>query len=71
MIGLHTAQVPRATAPVLVLAGQQSNFVPRDRLGVLDTLFAHSRVQFVEGAGHWVHLDQPELASTAVSDFVG
>ena len=70
MIGLHTAQVPRATAPVLVLAGQQSNFVPRDRLGVLDTLFAHSRVQFVEGAGHWVHHDQRDAFLKLIRGFV-
>jgi len=47
------------TGPALFLRGAQSDYVlPEDEV-VIQALFPHAEIVTIEGAGHWVHAEQP------------
>ncbi len=52
--------------PVLWLAGERSDYVTRDELPAMRTLFPRVRLVVVKGAGHWVHADQPEVVAATL-----
>lgn len=43
-----------------VIAGGRSDYVQRREGAEFAPMFAHTRLEFIEPAGHWVHADQPE-----------
>ena len=53
--------------PVLVVWGQQDEWIPVDRAHRLARLIPRARLQLVEGAGHLVQLDQPAALATCLS----
>ena len=49
----------RFAGPALFVRGAQSDYVlPQDET-VIRALFPHSEIVTIEGAGHWVHAEQP------------
>ena len=61
------------TAPVLLVAGEDSEFAAasHDQLsaGVGELSFPEASVKHLAGAGHMMHLEAPEALATAISDF--
>jgi esterase len=52
---------------VLFIAGELSDFVkPED----INALFPTARLVSVAGAGHWLHVQQPEVFIAQVRDFL-
>jgi esterase len=49
----------RFTGPLTVIAGANSRYVARHDGASFRPLFSDVRVEVIEGAGHWVHADQP------------
>jgi len=50
----------RYPGPTTVIAGELSNYVrPRDEVAIRQR-FPAARIVVLDGAGHWVHADQPE-----------
>lgn len=56
--------------PVLFLAGGDSGYVTDAHRDRILELFPQSRVVRLEGVGHWVHSEVPELFVDAVAAFV-
>jgi pimeloyl-ACP methyl ester carboxylesterase len=60
-------------APLLMLLGQKSEYL--DRLGADGTdaafraLIPHIDIQRIEGAGHMLHIEQPEKVARLIEDF--
>ena len=54
-----------ATAPVLLVAGRDSDF-PSPH----DLPFPHSRVAWIEDSGHMLHLEQPAALAALLEDFL-
>ncbi|KAK3589138.1 hypothetical protein CHS0354_017105 [Potamilus streckersoni] len=58
------------TGPTLFLAGENSQHVTESDLPVIEKLFPNCQVQYVEGAGHWVHSEKPLLFLKHVKHFL-
>ena len=58
------------TAPVLLIAADRDDITPLSAQHRLDTLFPDSRLYVVEGVGHLVHYEAPDLAADEVRAFV-
>lgn len=56
--------------PALFISGELSDYVEEeDELPILD-LFPQAEFVTTEGAGHWIHADQPQAFAEAVLDFL-
>jgi pimeloyl-ACP methyl ester carboxylesterase len=56
--------------PVLWLGGDRSDYVSRDQLPAMRTLFPRVRLVVVKSAGHWVHADQPAVVADTLRQWV-
>jgi esterase len=56
--------------PTLFVAGARSNYIRQDHEPVIRRLFRRSRITRIDGAGHWVHAEQPRLFIETVSPFL-
>lgn len=62
--------LPRMTLPTLLLAGKlDSKFVAINQK--MATRLPNGRLQIIPDAGHTIHLEQPELFRTAVTEVLG
>ena len=57
--------------PVLVLSGENSDYVREEHRPVFRKLFPAARFGRVTGAGHWVHAEQPAGFLAALGAFLG
>jgi esterase len=60
----------RFEGPVLALRGGASDYLGDDRLPAFRALFPDLRVETLEGAGHWLHAEQPDAFADAVARFL-
>ncbi|WP_417465021.1 alpha/beta fold hydrolase [Kordiimonas sp.] len=57
-------------APVLFLKGGNSDYIlPKHREAIL-ALFPKAEVRIVEGTGHWLHAEKPDLVARLTSRFL-
>ncbi|MGO1311609.1 MAG: alpha/beta fold hydrolase [Brevibacterium sp.] len=56
--------------PVLWVAGERSDYVSRDDLPAMRTLFPRTTLLTVKGSGHWVHSEKPEAFVSALRTFL-
>ena len=54
------------TGPTTVIAGALSDYVPDGDAAPFAPMFPHLVVEVIDGAGHWVHADQPVKFTEAV-----
>ena len=47
--------------PVLFLRGGNSNYISASDMVVIKSLFSNSNIETIEGAGHWLHAEKPEV----------
>ncbi len=69
----HTAlwaDVAAITAPVMLVLGGDSPFVPGDDLAEFRRLLPAARVEVVPDAGHAIQSDQPLLLTQLIEDFI-
>lgn len=55
--------------PVLWVAGEKSDYVSRDDLPLMRSLFPRTTLLTVKGSGHWVHSEKPQAFVTALQAF--
>lgn len=60
----------RLRAPTLLIRGDKDSFVSTDYFKSFAKLIPGSQVITIGGGGHFVHLDQPNLVSQAIKNFV-
>lgn len=56
----------RFDGPVTAITGATSSYVPNREVTVFLPMFPKTRLEVIEGAGHWVHADQPAAFVAAV-----
>lgn len=61
------ALTARFEAPVLVLAGAESDYVLPEHRAAIRARFPNARFAKIPGAGHWLHADRPEEFSSTVA----
>ena len=58
------------TTPVLFIRGGNSDYINLSDERYIDSYFSNSEILTIEGAGHWVHADQPERFLAAVLNYI-
>lgn len=61
---------PAYTGPACFLAGADSDYLQPGYHPAIRRLFPAARIQTIQGAGHWVHADQPDAVLAAVRGFM-
>ncbi len=56
--------------PALFITGGRSNYVAPDAHPVIRRLFPAARFVTLEGAGHWLHTEQPSAFHATVAEFL-
>ena len=62
--------LPRITAPTLIIGGGSTSHVPQEELVEVARLIPHCRLVTIEGAGHAVHQNRPSEYIALVKDFL-
>ena len=57
--------------PALFLKGQNSAYIQDKHRTFIERLFPCADVVVIEGAGHWLHAEQPRIFNKLVGDFIG
>ena len=60
----------RYNGPVLVLAGERSEYIRPEHRPLFTALFPHARFATLRDAGHWLHADQPDAFVATVRAFL-
>lgn len=60
----------RYEGPVLVMAGERSSYIRPDHHALFRALFPQATFVTVQGAGHWLHAENPQGFLTALEDFL-
>ena len=55
--------------PVLWMAGEESDYVSREDLPLMRSLFPRTTLLTVKGSGHWVHSEKPQTFVSALQAF--
>ena len=56
--------------PVLFVRGEHSDYVADEDMDAIRQRFPQARLETVEGAGHWIHADQPQRFADVVTAFL-
>lgn len=56
--------------PTLFVRGSRSDYIKDEDFALIKTLFPQAGIVTVEGAGHWVHADQPEALLQILRQFL-
>ena len=56
--------------PTLFIRGAKSDYITDEGFEQAKTLFPNARLETIDGAGHWVHADQPARLLEIVRDFL-
>jgi esterase len=65
--------LPPGTAyhgPSMFVAGARSNYIKPEHEPIILRLFPRTRIERIEGAGHWVHAEQPQAFLRAIGPFL-
>ncbi len=60
----------RYDGPAFFLSGAGSDYVLPEHHGAIRTLFPQAEIDAIEGAGHWVHAEQPRAFLERVQTFL-
>jgi pimeloyl-ACP methyl ester carboxylesterase len=66
--GLHADAIYHG--PTLFVAGARSNYIQSEDEPLIRRLFPHARITRIEGAGHWVHVEQPRAFMRIIDTFL-
>lgn len=56
--------------PALLIRGGDSHYVQDRYRDAIEAVMPHVRIETLEGAGHWLHAEQPEAFRAAVNRFL-
>jgi pimeloyl-ACP methyl ester carboxylesterase len=73
MADIEAFAVPARAAyggPALFVRGENSDYVLPSHHAAIEALFPAARVVTLEGAGHWLHADQPVRFAAIAADFL-
>jgi len=56
--------------PVLFIRGEKSDYISDDNVQVIQQIFPVARITTIPGAGHWLHVEQPNLLVKTIRYFL-
>jgi esterase len=56
--------------PTLFVKGQNSAYIQDKHRPIIDALFPHSQLEIIDGVGHWLHAEKPQVFNSLVSGFL-
>ncbi|AGT09828.1 alpha/beta fold hydrolase [Paracoccus aminophilus] len=56
--------------PVLVLAGAESDYCAGPAVAAITQYFPQAEIEFIPGAGHWLHAEAPAIVSERLAAFL-
>jgi esterase len=56
--------------PVLFVKAEKSGYIRTEDLSIIKTIFPMAEVVTIQGADHWVHVEQPELLIKTIEYFI-
>jgi len=56
---------------VLFLRGSLSDYIKPEHREIILSLFPKATVRTIEGTGHWLHAEKPDMVARAISRFLG
>jgi esterase len=56
--------------PTLFIGGAKSNYIKPEDTDLIHNHFPNSRIEMIEGSGHWVHAEKPQELLTLVKKFI-
>lgn len=65
-----TTTLAALTAPVLLLCGAQDSWSPPERHQVISRIVQRGQLQIIEGAGHMLPMEQPQIMARAIQAWV-
>lgn len=60
----------KLTVKTLFIKGEQSNYIPQNKVNELKEFFQNSELTTISDAGHWVHAEKPKEFINAVLKFL-
>lgn len=63
--------LPPFHGDALFLRGERSDYVRPEHYAAIGRCFRHAHLRTLYGAGHWLHVDQPEALLYAAREFLG
>jgi len=57
------------SGPTLFLGGKQSSYLLPEHVPLINRYFTDATVDYVENAGHWMHIDQPRIVLDRITRF--
>ena len=69
-VGAATIPEKKIEVPTLFVRGINSNYVEDDDIMEIRKQYAHSTVESIGNAGHWIHAERPEAFAKTVLDFL-
>lgn len=70
LVGSELTNPRIITKPVLFLRGEKSSYIQPEDEADIRRIFPNARIETIAGAGHWIHADQPEAFTEAVTRFI-
>lgn len=71
IVGWPNDLVPGAfSGPVMVLAGDQSDYCQPDGVAAIRHYFPQAEIDFIQGTGHWLHAEKPEIIGERLARFL-
>jgi pimeloyl-ACP methyl ester carboxylesterase len=59
-----------ASVPTLIVWGDRDNIIPVEHAYAAHELLPESRLEIFEGAGHFLHVEQPARFAEVLGDFI-
>lgn len=69
-VGKGLNQNAKVKAPTLFVRGGGSYYIRNDDFNLIHSIFEHSRIETLSGAGHWLHAERPDDFYQVVSEFL-
>jgi pimeloyl-ACP methyl ester carboxylesterase len=56
--------------PVLIVKASESDYILHSDIAKIDSIFPNSKLETIPDAGHWLHIEKPELLINSILKFV-
>lgn len=56
--------------PTLFIRGSESDYITDEDQELIEEFFNDARIVTIEGAGHWIHAEQPDELCQIIEDFI-
>lgn len=58
------------TKPTLFVKGGNSNYISAEHRPIINALFPNAEAKIIQGTGHWLHAEKPNVFAKIVTDFL-